>query len=391
MTAATALVSGNTPLPQLAEEAVSQALRRSGLTRATGVLLFLTPEFARHAQQAVTAVARAAQCMQVAGGIAAGVFTESGWVLDRPAAAVMVFGAGLSLGPPDDPAQPILSWAGSTFPSDWHAAGPGNIRFGGTFSGSVGHADPVAWQQSRLSPEQRCSVQLLGAHTALCASSGLRLLSPAQRVDASNAYDLEALGGRRALDSLNRALPPEYRDAGLRASCHDRAALPLQYLTAVLIDGEDAAAALREGRYRPVPIIGASAERDNLSLTLTERVVPGQYLAWAIRQPVSAEQDMRQTLDRLDVGDHPPVCALMFSCIGRGPYFYGGEDRDLDIARQRFPGLPLLGAYGTGQIAPAAKTATEPAGDRNRQLQNAVVTALVSKTRKEAHVQSVAR
>lgn len=100
MTVATALVSGNDPLPQIAEDAIRQALAKAGLTHANGVLLFLTPEFARHAQHTITAAARAAQCStQVAGGIAAGVFTESGWVVDRPAAAVMVFGRGLFTGP----------------------------------------------------------------------------------------------------------------------------------------------------------------------------------------------------------------------------------------------------------------------------------------------------
>ena len=41
----------------------------------------------------------------------------------------------------------------------------------------------------------------------------------------------------------------------------------------------------------------------------------------------------------------------MFSCIGRGPYFYGGDDRDLALLCRRFPGLPVLGTYSTGQIA----------------------------------------
>ena len=45
----------------------------------------------------------------------------------------------------------------------------------------------------------------------------------------------------------------------------------------------------------------------------------------------------------------------MFSCIGRGPLFYGSEDRDLQAYVESFPGLPLIGAYGTGQIVPAAK------------------------------------
>ena len=69
MTLATALVAGNDPLPALAEEAVRCAMAKASLERPNGVLLFLTPEFARHAAEAVVAVARIAQCTQVAGGI----------------------------------------------------------------------------------------------------------------------------------------------------------------------------------------------------------------------------------------------------------------------------------------------------------------------------------
>ncbi|MQM29236.1 MAG: histidine kinase, partial [Candidatus Accumulibacter phosphatis] len=71
MSVASALVAGNDPRSALAEEALAQALARTGASHATGVLLFLTPDFARHAQQTVSAVARAAQCTEVAGGIAA--------------------------------------------------------------------------------------------------------------------------------------------------------------------------------------------------------------------------------------------------------------------------------------------------------------------------------
>ncbi|SBT07059.1 conserved hypothetical protein [Candidatus Propionivibrio aalborgensis] len=90
-----------------------------------------------------------------------------------------------------------------------------------------------------------------------------------------------------------------------------------------------------------------------------------------------------------------PVCALMFSCIGRGPYFYGGEDCDLDVLRERFPDLPVLGTYGTGQIAPIASGEGGGGGgefglnSQNCQMQNAVVTALVSRQTKDADVQSV--
>lgn len=371
MTVATALVSGNDPLPQIAEEAVHLALTKAGLTHANGVLLFLTPEFARHAQPTVTAAARAAQCIQVAGGIASGVFTETDWVVDRPTAAVMVFGGGLSLGHPEAGEHPVLSYAGGRLPPDWSVSG---TRFGGSFAGSVGFTEAVVWQQSRLAEHQCCSVQLLGANVHVGVSSGLQFLGEPQAVERSNGYDLERLGGQTALKSLSRILPLELRQ---------NTAQHLHHLSAVLLDGAaDATNALAEGRYRPIAIIAANADN---SLTLTEHVAPGQFLAWAIRQPLTAEADMRQTIDRLAGTAAKPACALMFSCIGRGPYFYGGEDRDRDILCERFPGLPLLGTYGTGQIAPT----TAGAQGLNRQLQNAVVTALVSKRATEAHVQAI--
>lgn len=371
MTVATALVSGNDPLPQLAEEAVHQALTKAGLTHANGVLLFLTPEFARHAQPTITAVARAAQCTQVAGGIASGVFTEAGWVVDRPAAAVMVFGSGLSLGHPEAGDQPVLSYAGGRLPPDWSVSG---TRFGGSFAGNVGFPDAVVWQQSRLNEQQFCSVQLLGANVDVGVSSGLQLLGEPLRVERSNGYDLERLGGQAALKSLTRTLPLELRQD---------APQQLHHLSAVLLDSDShAKEALAEGRYRPIAIIAANTDN---SLTLTEHVAPGQFLAWAIRQPLAAEADMRQMIERLAATAAKPACALMFSCIGRGPYFYSGEERDRDVLCERFPGLPLLGTYGTGQIAPT----TTGAHGLNRQLQNAVVTALVSKRLKEAHVQPI--
>ena len=379
MTLATALVAGNDPLPQLVEEAVNQAMKKAGLTHANGVLLFLTPDFSRHAQQSVTAAARSAQCTQIAGGIAAGLFTETGWVLDRPAAAVMVFGRGFSLGHPttgnaseySEFSEPILSYTGSAFPAGWRDASP---RFGGSFTGTVGYADPVAWQQSRLSEQQLCSVQLLGSHVSVGVSSGLRLLTTAQTIERSSGYDIQKIGGLDAQSSLQRALPPELREY---------TPYPLHQLTAVLIDAEnseDGETALSSGHYHPVAIVAANA---NASLTLSERTTPGQKLAWAIRQPLSAEADMRQKLAQLATDSHAPAGALMFSCIGRGPYFYGGEDRDLEAFLERFPGLPLLGTYGTGQIAPVFNQAI------NRQLQNAVVTAIITRRPRKAHVQSI--
>jgi hypothetical protein len=377
MSIATALVTGNEATPLMAETAVRQALARAGLTTANGVLLFLTPDFARQAQACVTAAARAASCLQVAGGIAAGVFTEDGWVLDRPAAAAMVFGDGFSLAPADDGSESpatLFSFTGGTLPAEWRQLPQ---RFGGSFNGGVGSGAPAVWHGGRVSPAQRCTLAIGGARVEVGVSSGLRLLAPAQRVEAVCAYDVEEVGQRSAFASLLRALPPAWRDNCV--AC-DTASLPLHQLCAVLIDddaGGDAHAALAAGRFRPVAIVAANIDE---SLTLAERTQAGQRLAWAIREPATCAADMRRSLARLAADNSEAAAALAFSCIGRGPYFYGREDEDLGLFASYFPGLPLLGVYGTGQLAPGCDGA-------NRQLQNSVVAALLSRQQESFDVQ----
>ena len=77
---------------------------------------------------------------------------------------------------------------------------------------------------------------------------------------------------------------------------------------------------------------------------------------------------MRQSLLAAVDSEKRPNFAVMFSCLGRGPLFYGNEDRDLLAFREQFPDLPLIGAYGSGQIAPV--------DGENRLFQNAVITLL---------------
>lgn len=369
MSIATALVSGNDPLPQWAEQAIQQALAKTGASQANSALLFLSPEFAQHglARHAVAAAARAARCTQISGAVASGVFTEAGWVVDRPAIAAMVFGGDISLSalttPSDAPSEaPLFSYAGGGFPREWSQ---GARRFGSTFSGC---AEPPIWQNSRLLEQPSLSLQFTAARVSVGISGGRQLLAPPQKVERCNGYDLDALGGQDALTSLVRRLPAELRQDLAHA---------LHHISAVLVDEEAAPRSLNDtpfssGAYRPIPLIAATAHR---SVTLAERIEPGQQLAWAIRQPLGTEADMRATLERLSVRSPNPACALMLSCIGRGPYFYGGDDRDLIALCERFPGLPVIGTYGTGQISPL--TIDNPR-ETNRHWQNAVVTALVS-------------
>ncbi|WP_201214188.1 FIST C-terminal domain-containing protein [Rhodocyclus purpureus] len=373
MRVASALVSGDEATPKLVETAVRQALARAGLRSAGSVLLFLTPEFSRQAQEAVTAAVRAASCLQVAGGIAAGVFTEDGWALDRPAAAVMVFGEGMAFAPVDEEREQAVAGGAPTLLC--YGSEPGSRprqsarRFGGSFAGKPG-ASALVWQAGRVSAAPHCALAVGGPRVDLRVSSGLSLLGPATIVDAASGNELVALGGQSPLASLRGVLPAEWHE------------LPLHRLAAVLIDdaiGGDTHAALGSGLYREVAIVAVNADG---SLTLADPVERGQRLAWAIRTPDSSTSDMQAALGRLAADSSTASAALMFSCIGRGPYFYGGEDCDLALFSRYFPGLPLLGVYASTQFAWNWEGV-------NRSLRNSVVVALLSAEGKK-HVQSVA-
>lgn len=337
MNAATALVTGLDAGPALAEAAVRSALAKADLQEVGGILLFLSSDFARQPQPAVIAAARAAGCMQVFGLVASGLCTEEGWSLDQPAAAALVLGNGLTLATAQDAdAEHLCFTSGTNLPAEWREAGPRH--------GLLVSAAPV-WQQGRIMANRRAEASVRGARCCAALSTGLHLLAEPMSVEAARAYDIELVGGQRAADSLLRSLPAELRS---------RDPLPLHLLCAVRAEGGPG-----------IPVLGANA---NGSLTLADNLAVGDRIAWAVRQPLTAERDMATSLESAAASCPTPDFALMLSCIGRGPLFYGGDDRDLNTFRRRFPGVPLLGAYGTGQIHPFA-------GD-NRQFQNSVVTLL---------------
>lgn len=343
------LVSGLQPTPDLAAGAVRNALHGAGLERADQVLLFLTRDFVRHAQPAIVAAARAAGTLQVSGCTAYGLLTERGWLLDQPGAAALVFAQ-----PTPDHSErsgPLLSFSSHhTLPHDWISL---PARAG------LLDAEAASWAHGRLAGTPGAEICLPGVHARVACSPGLRLLGLPLTVNATTGYDLRQLGGLAAIDSLRRSLPGELR-----------ADPPLHQIVIARAADEPA-----------VPVLSINADG---SLTLAEALAVGDAVHWAIRQPLSAERDMRRSLLSALPGEpptgavdaeNPPDFALMFSCLGRGPLFYGNEDRDLLAFREQFPGVPLLGAYGSGQIAPV--------GNRNRLFQNTVVTLLYEST----HVQ----
>lgn len=382
MIAASALVTANEATPQLAEAAVARALAAAGCERAQEVLLFLTPDFARTAAASVAAASRTAQCLQIFGGIAAGVANERAWSMDRPAAAALV----LADLPPTAGIGPRLSWCGRLrLPEPWQDDAP---RFGLLYADSLSDKDTPVWQGGRVQPAHHAGHVLAGLKAELAVSTGAALQSEFFPVAEVAAHDLKRLrsapiGGAdgascRALDSLKAALP---------AWLCELRRLPLHFVCAAVRRGgcgdavptsanaESAGGANAADRVlHLISILSINADG---SLTLSERLSPNDQIAWALRLPDTAENDMRRSLDGLAERCPTPAFGAFFSCIGRGPFFYSGEDRDWLAFRRRFPGLPFIGAYGSGQLFTTGGDDADR-GVGNRLLQNSVVSVLFS-------------
>jgi small ligand-binding sensory domain FIST len=345
MKAGSGLAQGRVADPALAEQAVRAAMDRAELAHPEAVLLYLSADFAHDPQPAIAAAARAAGCLQVAGCTAAGVFTEEDWVLDAPAAAALALGegAGLRVARKDDEASSdshhVLTLAApNALDMLWIEAG--GQRYGGVSGDATGQGPYSVWSGGRVQESGRCALELTGvaSHTGL--SQGVRPISRPVPIDSVESHDVRALGGMPALANLIRELP-----LSLRAP--DR--IPTHLLMAGIPYGEPETA-LADGRFLLLPVIAVNAA--DQSVTVAGQLQPGLDLFWALRQPQAAEHDMNTMLSRLaDSHSEAPAFGLMFPCMGRGPYFYGGEDKDIQALKKRFPGMPFIGFYGNGEIA----------------------------------------
>lgn len=335
--AASGFASGNVATPDLAVEAVRSALERAGTDYAHGVLLLLSSHFARHPQATVTAAGRTARCLQIAGCTAPGVFTEQGWALDQPAAAALVLTGPVSLGQalPD---QPRLTFSlPDVAQPGWIAPGPG--RMGVLASADDGDHAGAVWGHGKVLAQGHYEGSFAASHTRTVVSRGMRMISAALTLGDHDRHEVFQLDGRPALQTLTQGLPTN-------------GPLPLHMLFAAVLDPDcNADEAVRDGRYTLLPILAVNP--DEHSVTLATVLPYDARICWALRDIDTAQREVNNGMSMLAESTRlVPAFGLMFSCIGRGPYFYQGEDLDLAALVMHYPDLPVIGAYGSGEIGP---------------------------------------
>ena len=339
MQVATSIILGNQATPELAAAAVTQAMQKAGITIASSVLLLLTSEFASNPQPAIKAAAKAANCMLVMGCTATGIFTEDDWVLDTPAAAVMVFGDGISLQPSNlnHTHQPLFTLtADNAINSTW--LNDGNTRFGGVSGGAIGRGHFSVWQNTKVKKIDCVEAFFTGVKIATKASHGLHILTKPQQIEGVNGFDITRLSNKLPRSSLQKAW---------KAQSKSDAPAPLHLMMAIYANNAES---INNGEYKQTNIV--ACDEMSGSITLAQPLDVGQFISWGLRDKFTAEADMMLTTHQLkgDLGVEPSF-GLLFSSLGRGPYLYDGIERDLKVITQQLPNMPLLGFYGNAEIA----------------------------------------
>ncbi|NOS96292.1 MAG: histidine kinase [Methylotenera sp.] len=340
MKVATSIVLGREAKPELAAEAVTNAMRKAGITVANSVLLLLTSEFASNPQAAIKAAASAASCTQVMGCSATGIFTEDDWVLDAPAAAAMVFGddVGLQLARQNHTRQPLLTLsAPNAINSTW--LNNDIARFGGVSGDAIGQGPFSVWQNAKGEVAGYVEAFFSGVNIVTEASHGLLQLTQPKKIQQVDEFDILLLDRHTSpFSSLKKAW---------KAHSKSNEPVPLHLVMAIYAES---AKAIKQGEYNQTTVI--SYDETNGNIMLAQPLKPGQYISWGLRDTTAAIADMTHMTHRLTekLGCQPDF-ALLFSCLGRGPYFYAGTDQDLKVITQQFPRMPLLGFYGNGEIA----------------------------------------
>ncbi|HCH63610.1 MAG TPA: hypothetical protein DFR83_12460 [Deltaproteobacteria bacterium] len=170
-----------------------------------------------------------------------------------------------------------------------------------------------------------------------------RPVGPVMEVTAATGQAIQELDGKpvvQVLETLFASLSQEDR-----RSFQSSAAVGLA-------PASDQGESLRVGDFLIRDLLGFN--RTEGSLMVAARVGVGDRLQLQVRDAASADQELRELLDR--VARHPgtaePAAALMFSCLGRGARFFGLPHHDVSLVRSKLGSPSIGGFFCNGELGP---------------------------------------
>jgi small ligand-binding sensory domain FIST len=98
------------------------------------------------------------------------------------------------------------------------------------------------------------------------------------------------------------------------------------------------------------------ADEDTGAIAVGADLRPMMVAQFVVRDPHSAEEELRRMLVRQRRAVARPAGALLFSCVGRGAGLFGAPDHDTSLFEEQLGPAPLGGFFCNGEIGPVGGT-----------------------------------
>lgn len=361
---------------QAARCAARQALENAGLNQAHTALFFATSDYKKNYARISSEIKKITGASQIIGTSASGILTEQEEVERQPALCVMLLGG---------TALDVQGFLTSDLQESNFRAGENTARFlkesGIAAKLMLLFPDPFSFQSGAFfqGVEQNYGyIPILGAASAEDGKEEKTYQIENDRVFCDSAAGL-ALGGNfrfetgitRSCQPFGEALRVTRAEGSMIYEIEGRPAYDvlLESLSKIEFDHPDQ---LFQRVFLGMPtrsfqtefhhnflirnIMGVNTKKGLLSTV--SPVEEGEFLTFTVRDPHLAHTDLERMLQDLQaqLGEEKPAFGFYFNCCARGQLLYGEPSHDIQVIRQAFPGVPIAGFSGYGEMAPLDHT-----------------------------------
>jgi small ligand-binding sensory domain FIST len=220
-----------------------------------------------------------------------------------------------------------------------NAHAPGTPVMGGLVSGAAEPGLTRLFCEGKVLESGAAGVRLPGLQARPVVSQGCRPIGDPCTVTGARGAIITELAGR----------PP------LRLLEHIVAGMPLQEQVLVSrgvhlgLAIDEYTAEYGRGDFLIRAITGADQETG--ALQVGDLVEVGATVQFHVRDAVTADEDLRESLLRARV-EGRPIGALLFTCNGRGTRMFDEPNHDAVIVSDLLGGVPVAGFFAAGELGP---------------------------------------
>jgi small ligand-binding sensory domain FIST len=200
---------------------------------------------------------------------------------------------------------------------------------------------PAQWAEGEIATGGVAGVVLRApGPLRIGVTQACRPVTGPQKVTRSDGHWILEIEGRPALSVFRETVRGPLAEDLRRATAFVFVALP---------EPGDPEAALGRGDYRVRNVAGFSSERG--AIAVAEPVRTGETIAFVLREPHGARDDLKRMLAGLAAGG-PAEFGVYLDCCARGASLFDVPGLEAAYLHEALGALPLVGALGAYEIGP---------------------------------------